>query len=97
MDLKARAKDNNDSAQRFDWTALVLLDQQSAEAKCITALEVQVQALVGVIGRLQQQRNQRAKALELQAREDSAEQDAELAGLRNPGLEARTLARASHL
>ena len=97
MDLKARAKDNNDSAQRFDWTALVLLDQQSAEAKCITALEVQVQALVGVIGRLQQQRNQRAKALELPDREDPSEQDAELAGPKNPGLAARPLARASHL
>ena len=93
----ARAKDNNDSAQRFDWTALVRLDQQSAEAKCITALEGQVQALVGVLRRLQQQRNQRAKALELPAREDPAEQDAELAGLRNPWLEARALARASHL
>ena len=64
----ARAKDNNDSAQRFDWTALVLLDQQNAEAKCITALEGQVQALVGVLRRLQQQRNQRAKAVELPAR-----------------------------
>ena len=53
----ARAKDYNDSAQRFDWTALVLLDQQSAEANCITALEGQVQALVGVLRRLQQQRN----------------------------------------
>ena len=93
----ARAKDNNDSAQRFDWTALVLLDQQNAEAKCITALEGQVQALVGVLRRLQQQRNQRAKAVELPAREDTAEQDAELAGLRNPGLAARPLARASHL
>ena len=92
----ARAMDYNDSAQRFDWTALVLLDQQSAEAKCITALEGQVQALVGVIGRLQQQRNQRAKALELPAREDPAEQNAELAGPKNPGLAARPLARASH-
>ena len=97
MDLKARAKDNNDSAQHFDWTALVRLDQQSAEAKCITALEGQVQALVGVLRRLQQQRNQRAKALELPAREDPSEQDAELAGPKNPGLAARLLARASHL
>ena len=97
MDLKARAKDNNDSAQHFDWTALVLLDQQSAEAKCITALEGQVQALVGVLRRLQQQRNQRAKAVELPAREDPAEQYVELAGLRNPGLAARPLAPASHL
>ena len=93
----ARAKDNNDSAQRFDWTALVLLDQQNAEAKCIAAVEGQVQALVGVLRRLQQQRNQRAKALELPAREDPAEQNVELAGLRNPGLAARPLARASHL
>ena len=93
----ARAKNNNDSAQRFDWTALVLLDQQSTEAKCITALEGQVQALVGVLRRLQQQRNQRAKAVELPACEDPAEQNAELAGLRNPGLAARPLARASHL
>ena len=93
----ARAKDNNDSAQRFNWTALVLLDQQNAEAKCITALEGQVQALVGVLRRLQQQRNQRAKALELPAREDPAEQNVELAGLRNPGLAARPLAPASHL
>lgn len=89
----ARAKDNNDSAQRFNWTALVLLDQQSAEAKCITALEGQVQALVGVLRRLQQQRNQRAKAVEVPAREEPAE----LAGLRNPGLAARPLAPASHL
>ena len=93
----ARAKDNNDSAQRFDWTALVLLDQQNAEAKCITALEGQVQALVGVLRRLQQQRNQRAKAVELPAREDPAEQNAELAGPKSPGLAARPLARASHL
>ena len=96
MDLKARAKDNNDSAQRFDWTALVRLDQQSAEAKCITALEGQVQALVGVLRRLQQQRNQRAKAVELTARKVLEEQNAELAGPKNPGIAARPLARASH-
>ena len=82
MDLIKRAKEDCNGAQRFNRTALVLLDQQSAQTKGISTLESQVETLVDVIGRLQQQLNQSAEALELQRSQALSEQQVALAGAR---------------
>ena len=77
MDLVEQAEED-DSAQRFDRTALVLPNQQSAQARRITSLESQVETLVDVAGRLQQQLHKNAKALEFQRSQVLSKQEVEL-------------------
>ena len=73
MDLIERAKENHNRAYRFNWTALVLFDQQSAQTQRLTAVESQDEAMVGVIRRHQHQVQQGAKALVLQPNQGVSE------------------------
>ena len=82
LDLMEQAEDYDDGAQRFDRTSLVFLDQQSATARCITSLASEVETLVDVVGRLQQQLNWREKAVELQPSRAFFEQEVDLVGAR---------------
>ena len=82
LDLMEQAEDYDDGAQRFDRTSLVFLDQQSATARCITSLASEVETLVDVVGRLQQQLNWREKAVELQRSQALFEQELDLVGAR---------------
>ena len=66
LDLMEQAEDYDDGAQRFDRTSLVFPDQQSATARSITSLASEVETLVDVVGRLQQQFNWREEAVELE-------------------------------
>ena len=77
-----QAEDYDDGAQRLDRTSLVFPDQQSATARCITSLASEVETLVDVVGRLQQQLNWREKAVELQRSQTLFEQEVDLVGAR---------------
>ena len=72
MDLREQAEAYDDSAQRFDRTSLVFPDQQSATARSITSLASEVETLVDVVGRLQQQFNWREEAVELELQRSQA-------------------------
>ena len=74
LDLIERAGESADSAQRFNRTALVLLDQHSVQGQSIATMESQGEPLVGVVGGLQQLFQQRAKALEPQLSQSLADQ-----------------------
>ena len=76
-----QAEDYDDGAQRFDRTSLVFPDQQSATARCITSLESEVETMVDVVGRLQQQLNWRQEAVELQCNQSLLEQEVGLVGV----------------
>ena len=82
LDLMEQAEDYDDGAQRFDRTSLVFPDQQSATARCITSLASEVETLVDVVGRLQQQLNWRKEAVELQCNQSLLEQEVGLVGAR---------------
>ena len=75
LDLMEQAEDYDDGAQRLDRTSLVFPDQQSATARCITSLESEVETMVDVVGRLQQQLNWRKEAVELQCNQSLLEQE----------------------
>ena len=77
-----QAEDYDDGAQRFDRTSLVFPDQQSATARSITSLASEVETLVDVVGRLQQQLNWRKEAVELQCNQSLLEQEVGLVGAR---------------
>ena len=81
LDLMEQAEDYDDGAQRFDRTSLVFPDQQSATARCITSLESEVETMVDVVGRLQQQLNWRQEAVELQCNQSLLEQEVGLVGV----------------
>ena len=81
MDLREQAEAYDDSAQRFNRTSLVFPDQQSATARSITSLASEVETLVDVVGRLQQQLNWRKEAVELQCNQSLLEQEVGLVGV----------------
>lgn len=74
LDLIERAGESADSAQRFNRTVLVLLDQQSVQSQGIATMESEGESLVGVVGGLQQLAQQGAKALEPQLSQCLADQ-----------------------
>ena len=82
LDLMEQAEDYDDGAQHFNRTSLVFPDQQSATARCITSLASEVETLVDVVGRLQQQLNGSEEAVELQSSQPLFEQELGLPGAR---------------